>query len=275
MFLVDTEQGRIVGDEELKEEMAARKPYRQWLDENLVQLKDLKKPVDVPPALDADTLLTRQQVFGYTIEDLRLLMAPMAVNAQEAVGSMGTDTPLACLSERPQLLFNYFKQLFAQVTNPPIDPIREELVMSLETNIGSEQNLFQETPLHCRQLHLKSPILSNEQLAQVKALDRPGLHSTRCPFSSRKARRRGSARRARGSVCARVEGDRGRVHVLVLSDRTVDESHVPIPSLLATAAVHHHLIREGTRMRAGLVLESGSPGKCSTSASSSATAPAR
>ena len=139
MFLVDTEKGRIIADEEIKEGMAARKPYRQWLDENLVQLSELPEPKDLPPACDADTLLTRQQVFGYTLEDLRILMAPMAVNGQEAVGSMGNDTPLAVLSDRPQLLFNYFKQLFAQVTNPPIDPIREELVMSLMTTIGAEQ----------------------------------------------------------------------------------------------------------------------------------------
>src|SRR5437773_7129711 len=149
MFLVDTEQGRIVGDEELKESMAARKPYRAWLDQNLKRLAELPAPEKVPPAHDPETILGRQPAFGYTIEDLRLLMTPMALNGQEAVGSMGTDTPLACLSDRPQLLFNYFKQLFAQVTNPPIDPIREELVMSVQTTIGPEQNLFDETPLHC------------------------------------------------------------------------------------------------------------------------------
>src|SRR5437764_8371009 len=181
MFLVDTEQGRIVGDEELKESMAARRPYRRWLDQNLKRLADLPPPSDLPPVYEPETLLTRQQAFGYTVEDLRLLMSPMAINGQEAVGSMGTDTPLACLSDRPQLLFNYFKQLFAQVTNPPIDPIREELVMSLQTTIGSEQNLFQETPLHARQLQLKSATLSNEELAQVKEIDRPGLHTMTLP----------------------------------------------------------------------------------------------
>src|SRR5438034_816879 len=182
MFLVDTEQGRIVGDEELKEGMSARRPYRKWLDANLTRLVDLPPPEQVPPDYQPATILPRQQAFGYTIEDLRLLMTPMALNAQEAVGSMGTDTPLACLSDRAQLLFNYFKQLFAQVTNPPIDPIREELVMSLETTIGPEQNLFEETPLHCRQLHLKSPTLSNEQLAQVKALDDGHLRATTLPI---------------------------------------------------------------------------------------------
>src|SRR4029450_10921101 len=160
MFLVDTIEGRIVGDEEIKESMAARKPYRQWLDVHLQRLADLPAPRDVPPAHTPGTLLARQQAFGYAIEDLRLLMTPMALNAQEAVGSMGTDTPLAGLSERPQLLFNYFQQLFARG--------REELVMSLLTTIGSEQNVFQETPLHARQLELKSPCLSNAELAQIR-----------------------------------------------------------------------------------------------------------
>src|SRR5207253_8687003 len=166
-----------------KASMAARQPYRQWLDEQLVRLDALPAlPASEIPASDAEALLTRQQAFGYTIEDLRLLMAPMAINGQEAVGSMGTDTPLAVLSDRPQLLFNYFKQLFAQVTNPPIDPIREELVMSLQTTIGPEQNLLDVTPLHCRQLHLKSPILTNAQLAQIKQLDDGHLHAITLPM---------------------------------------------------------------------------------------------
>src|SRR5438874_1253039 len=260
MFLVDTEQGRIVGDEELKEGMSARRPYRKWLDANLTRLAELPPPERVPPDYEPETFLPRQQAFGYTIEDLRLLMTPMALNGQEAVGSMGTDTPLACLSDRPQLLFNYFKQLFAQVTNPPIDPIREELVMSLETTIGPEQNLFEETPLHCRQLHLKSPTLSNEQLAQVKALDDGHLRATTLPILFAKRSGGPGLRAALDDLCARAskavaDGDT----ILVLSDRGVDDAHVPIPSLLATAAVHHHLIREGTRMRCGIVVESGEP----------------
>jgi glutamate synthase domain-containing protein 2/glutamate synthase domain-containing protein 1/glutamate synthase domain-containing protein 3 len=260
MFLVDTEQGRIVGDEELKESMAARRPYRQWLDEHLTRLGDLPPAAALPAAHEPATLLTRQQAFGYTIEDLRLLMTPMALNGQEAVGSMGTDTPLACLSERPQLLFNYFKQLFAQVTNPPIDPIREELVMSLETTIGSEQNLFQETPLHCRQLQLRSATLSNEELAQVKALDQPGLHATTLPTLFPAGSGGAGLRAALDVLCRRAAAAVAEGYtILVLSDRGVDAQHVPIPSLLATAAVHHHLIREGTRMQAGLVVESGEP----------------
>src|ERR1043166_7599115 len=164
MFLIDTEQGRIVGDEELKESMAARQPYRKWLDQNLKRLSAQPAPQHVPPAHDPETILERQQAFGYTIEDLRLLMTPMALNGQEAVGSMGTDTPLAVLSERPQLLFNYFKQLFAQVTNPPIDAIREDLVMSTDTTVGPEANMLEPAPECARQIRLPSPILTNEQL---------------------------------------------------------------------------------------------------------------
>ncbi len=260
MFLVDTEQGRIVGDDEIKETMAARRPYRQWLDQHRVRLEDLPPPVDVPPAFAPDTLVTRQQAFGYTLEDLRLLLTPMALNGQEPVGSMGTDTPLACLSDRPQLLFNYFKQLFAQVTNPPIDPIREELVMSLETTIGPEQNLFEETPLHCHQLRLKSPVLTNEQLAQVKALDDGHLRAITLPILFPAGSGGPGLRQALDALCARAsEAVADGYTILVLSDRGVNERNVPIPSLLATAAVHHHLIREGTRMRVGIVVESGEP----------------
>ena len=260
MFLVDTEQGRIVGDEELKESMAARRPYRRWLDQNLKRLADLPPPSDVPPAYEPDTLLTRQQAFGYTVEDLRLLMSPMAINGQEAVGSMGTDTPLACLSDRPQLLFNYFKQLFAQVTNPPIDPIREELVMSLQTTIGPEQNLFDETPLHCRQLHLKGPTLTNEQLVQVQTLDDGHLRAITLPMLFPARSGGAGLRRALDELCRRAaEAVADGCTILVLSDRGVSEKDVPIPSLLATAAVHHHLIRGGSRMRVGIVVESGEP----------------
>src|SRR5215468_11294992 len=260
MFLVDTEEARIVGDEEIKESMAAAKPYRQWLDLNLTHLSDLPAPADVPPAYSPDTLLARQQAFGYSIEDLRILMTPMALNGQEAVGSMGTDTPLAVLSDKPQLLFAYFKQLFAQVTNPPIDPIREELVMSLQTTIGPEQNLFEETPEHAAQLQLKSPILTNEELAQVKALDDASLRAITLPilFSSKLGGPGLEA--ALDELCERASDAVAQGYtILVLSDRGVSERKVPIPSLLATAAVHHHLIREGTRMRVGIVVESGEP----------------
>src|SRR5262249_37729661 len=197
---------------------------------------------------------------GYTIEDLRLLRTPMALNGQEAVGSMGTDAPLAVLSDKPQILFNYFKQLFAQVTNPPIDPIREELVMSVMTAIGPEQNLFEETPLHCRQLEVKSPVLSNEELAQLKELDDGHLRAVTIPAlfpaGSGGAGLRGALGALRAAASKAVADG---ASILVLSDRGVAPTRVPIPSLLATAAVHHHLIREGTRMRCGIIVESGEP----------------
>ncbi|MGD0076137.1 MAG: glutamate synthase large subunit, partial [Candidatus Binataceae bacterium] len=262
MFLVDTIQGRIVDDEEIKESIAARKPYGRWLKENLLDLGQLPEPPEYP-SLDgrpAHDLLQQQQAFGYTLEELRMLMAPMAVNGQEAVGSMGTDTPLAVLSDQSPLLFNYFKQLFAQVTNPPIDPIREELVMSLETTIGSEQNLFEEGPLHCRQLRLKQPILTNVELEKIKRLAQPGLKSVTLPMLYRVSDGEAGMRAALDELCRRASQAIADGHtIIVISDRGVDAEYAPIPSLLATAAVHHHLIREGTRTQVGLIVESGEP----------------
>jgi len=260
MFLVDMEAGRIVGDEEIKESMAARKPYRAWLDSNLVQLKSLPTPAHPPVSFDRETLLTQQQLHGYTTEDLRLLMAPMAVNGQEAVGSMGTDTPLAVLSDRPQLLFNYFKQLFAQVTNPPIDPIREELVMSLKATLGAEQNLFDETPAHCHQLEIDNPVISNLELQKIKEIRNGKLRAVTLPALFRVADGGDGLESALDELCASAskaiaEG----ASLLILSDREHNEAFAPIPSLLATAAVHHHLIREGTRTRCGIIVESGEP----------------
>jgi len=260
MFLVDTAQGRIIDDDELKEGMAARHPYRAWIDQHLVRQADLPAAAAVPSLEPDDDLLTRQQCFGYTLEDLRILMAPMAINGQEAVGSMGTDTPLAVLSNKPQPLFNYFKQLFAQVTNPPIDPIREDLVMSAVTTIGPERNLFEETPEHCRQLRLESPILTNAEMAQVQALDADGLHAVTLPILYPVRDGGAGLRKALDALCASASGAlaAGKT-ILVLSDRGLDATQAPIPSLLAVAAVHHHLIREGTRTRCGLGLESGEP----------------
>ncbi|MFN8625530.1 MAG: glutamate synthase large subunit [Candidatus Binatia bacterium] len=260
MFLVDTEHGRIVGDDEIKETMAARNPYRKWLDGQIVQLNKLPAPKTPPPPYDPDTLLTRQKMQGYTAEDLRLLMAPMAINAQEAVGSMGNDTPLAVLSDRPQMLFNYFKQLFAQVTNPPIDPIREELVMSLKTTIGPGKNLFDETPAHCHQLELDNPVIGDAALQQIKEIADHGLKSITLPILFPVAEGGGGLRRALDRLCwqatTAIETGYG---ILVLTDRGHDDTRAPIPSLLATGAVHHHLIREGIRTRCGIVVESGEP----------------
>jgi glutamate synthase (ferredoxin) len=259
MFLVDTEEGRIVADEELKHKIATEQPYRLWLDRNLVRLADVPDP-GVLPEPAHETIIQRQVAFGYTFEDLRILMLPMARDGAEAVGSMGTDTPLAVLSNRPQLLFNYFKQLFAQVTNPPIDCIREEIIMSTVTAIGSELNLLEPSPEHARLIELKSPILTNEEFAKLKHLDLPGFKSTTLPILFKAADGPAGLEKAMDQLCAQVsraiaEG----YNVVVLSDRGLNPEWAPIPSLLAVAGVHHHLIREGTRTRVGLVLESGEP----------------
>src|SRR5205085_2676950 len=201
-----------------------------------------------------------QQAFGYSFEDLRILMSPMARDANEAVGSMGTDTPLAVLSSKPQLLFNYFKQLFAQVTNPPIDCIREEIIMSTETAIGSERNLLKPGPEHARLIELKSPILTNEEFAKLKHLDLPGFKSSSVPILFRVSEGAAGLEKAMEELCQKVtQAIKDGANVVVLSDRGVSKEWAPIPSLLAVGGVHHHLIRDGMRTQVGLVLESGEP----------------
>lgn len=259
MFLVDMKQGRIVSDEEVKQQIITENPYQQWLDENLLTLKDL--PVQ-PEAVAAatPTLIQRQTAFGYSFEDLRLLLTPMARDGVEAIGSMGTDTPLAVLSDRPKLLYDYFQQLFAQVTNPPIDSIREEIVTSPETTIGSERNLLDPQPQSCHLIALKTPILSNADLAKLKGLDHAGYRSitvsTVFDPTSGVAGLEAQLNQIFATVDQAIESG---VNLVILSDREMDETHAPIPALLAVSGLHHHLIRQGTRMRIGLVLESGEP----------------
>ncbi len=263
MFLVDTSEGRIVADEDLKERIAKQHPYREWLERYSVPLRHLGKPPKVhEPA--HETVLRRQEVFGYTEEDVKLLITPMATTGTEPIGSMGTDTPLAVLSEKPQPLFAYFKQLFAQVTNPPVDAIREEIIMAVETAVGPEGNLLEPGPESCRQLSLPTPVLRNEELEKIRHCDggqaSRGLKTITLPILFRAAGGGSALRKAledlrfKASECI-AEG----YNVIVLSDRGHDADDAPIPSLLAVAAVHHHLIREGTRTRIGLVLESGEP----------------
>src|SRR5581483_10574268 len=233
--------------------------YGEWLKENMLHFSELPKPTSVHAIKDQDDLITNQIAFGYTEEELKMILAPMAYG-EEAIGSMGTDTPLAVLSDKPQLLFSYFKQLFAQVTNPPIDPIREDLVMSLKTTIGSEQNLFDETPAHCHQLELESPILRDEDLARIQAIKNGSLRTE--TLSTLYAVRDGAValEEAIAVLCDDASAVIARgATILVLSDRGVDSERAAIPSLLAVAAVHHHLIREGTRTRVGLVLETAEP----------------
>ena len=258
LLLVDTLAGRIIADDEIKHEISTRRPYRRWLDQEMVTLEDLPEPGDVP-GFDEDTLSERQRAFGYTSEELKILIGPMAVRGEEPVGSMGNDAPLAVLSDRPQLLFHYFKQLFAQVTNPPLDAIREELVTALRTSVGSEQDLFAETAEHCRQLQLDRPMITNRELTRIKALDRPGLKAETLPAVFPRSAPVGALEEAVDALCVeagRAIKERGAT-VLILSDRNAGPDWVQIPSLLATAAVHHYLIREGLRTSAALVVESG------------------
>ncbi|MBM3942284.1 MAG: glutamate synthase large subunit [SAR202 cluster bacterium] len=259
MFLVDMEEGRIIGDTELKQKLAGRQPYGQWLKYNKLSLDDLPAGQPAPEFSDA-TLRQQQRAFGFTTEELRMITTPMAHAGAEAVGSMGCDTPLAVLSDQPQLLFNYFKQLFAQVTNPPLDAIREELVTSLEAFIGCGQNLLAETPQHCRQLKVKHPIISNEDLQKLCQLTTGDIRAAVLPTLFDAHAGPGALKGALDNLCAQASQAILDGHsIIILSDRGVDHRWAAIPSLLATAAVHHHLIREGTRTRAGLVVESGEP----------------
>ena len=258
MFLVSLDEGRIIGDEELKHDLSRRHPYGEWLAENKVSLEDLAEAEPASP-LQGSELVQQQRAFGYTLEELRMLTIPMASTAYEAVGSMGNDAPLAVLSEKSQPLFNYFKQLFAQVTNPPLDAIREELVTSQESFIGRERNLFEETPLHCHQLKLKTPIITDEELAKIRDVNVGDVRATTLSTLFN-AQGEGSLKEALDRLCNKAsQAISDGYSIIVLSDRGVNEKSAPIPSLLATSAVHHHLIREGTRTRVGLVVESGEP----------------
>ncbi|MBK7251326.1 MAG: glutamate synthase large subunit [Gammaproteobacteria bacterium] len=259
MFLVDTAQGRIVDDEEIKRAVATERPYRQWLDEHLVHLKNLPAAPEVPPP-DHDTLLQRRIAFGYTFEDERLLIDPMARSGVEAVGSMGNDTPLAVLSTKPRLLYDYFKQLFAQVTNPPIDCIREEIITSSEVWLGSEGNLLKPRPAACRRLELSGPVLSNEDFAKLRRLEGlPGLKTGLLPALFRVTRGDRGLVKSIEELClmARRMIEEEEVNILILSDRGVNREFAPIPALLAVSALHHYLIREGLRLKVSLVLETG------------------
>ena len=257
IFLVDTAQGRIIDDAELKKAYASQHPYGEWLKTHIRPIETLPVPPYVPGP-NHETVLQRQQAFGYTHEDLRLLLGPMATGGEEPVGSMGTDTSLAVLSNRPRLLYDYFKQLFAQVTNPPLDGIREELVTQIATTIGPEGNLLEPTPEAARQLKLRTPILNNEEVARIRHADLPGYRSTTIQMVYPVAEGGAGLARALEAVCAQAsQAVRDGSTYLILSDRGVNEKLAPIPSLLATAGMHHHLIREGSRVKVGLVIESG------------------
>ncbi|MFQ5507980.1 MAG: glutamate synthase large subunit [Leptospirillia bacterium] len=257
MFLVDTVQGRIIEDGELKDELSTAKPYGRWLKSNQLHLSSL----DISPVvstLKGGKLLTAQKAFGYTQEDLKVILGPMATDAMEPLGSMGNDAALAVLSDRPQLLFNYFKQLFAQVTNPPIDPIREEIVMSTGCALGSEQNLLRASPLCARRIRLETPILTNSEMSVLREVELGGLASVTLPMLFPTADGVDGLKHALARLCEKAEDAVTQgCTLLILSDRGVSREQAPIPSLLATAAVHNHLIRKGLRTRAGFVIETG------------------
>ncbi|MEZ5498197.1 MAG: glutamate synthase large subunit [Steroidobacteraceae bacterium] len=258
MFLVDTVQGRIVEDEEIKRSIVGERPYGDWLRANLVHLRDLPA---APPAaaIDPDTLLQRQIAFGYSFEDQRILMAPMARDGVEAVGSMGNDTPLAVLSDKPRLLYDYFKQLFAQVTNPPIDSIREEIITSTDVWLGSEGNLLEPKATDCRRVELAGPVLTNDELQKIRRLSLPGLKVG--AVSALFVASRGEDGLAKGieQMCesARKLIEREDVNILIITDRGINREQAAMPTLLAVSALHHFLIREGLRMRVSLVVETG------------------
>ncbi|WP_151733130.1 glutamate synthase large subunit [Paenibacillus tengchongensis] len=259
MLLVDTKQGRIISDEEVKAEIAAQENYRQWLDEHLISLEELPDAPELPNPKH-DNVQQLQQSFGYTFEDLRKVLEPMASTGAEAVGSMGYDAPLAVLSDRPQRLYNYFKQMFAQVTNPPIDAIREELVTSTATTIGPERNLLKPEPESCRQISLDSPILSNEDFAKLRHVRRAGFKSMTIPILFPAELGAEGMRIALERMNEAADRVMGKGHnILILSDRGVDRENAAIPALLAVSSLHHHLIRSGTRTKVSILLESGEP----------------
>ncbi|MFE3290740.1 glutamate synthase large subunit [Rhodococcus sp. NPDC059234] len=260
MFLVDTAQGRIVSDDEVKSQLAAEHPYQEWLDAGLVKMEDL--PAREVVHMNHERVLIRQQVFGYTNEELNVLVAPMAKTGAEALGSMGTDTPIAVLSSRPRLLFDYFSQLFAQVTNPPLDAIREEVVTSLGGSLGPEGDLLNPGPESCRLLALPQPILHNDDLAKLVHVNDdgefPGFRSVVIPGLYRVADGGEGLRKALDDIRFQVsEAIAGGARIIVLTDRNSNETFAPIPSLLLTSAVHHHLVRERSRTKVGLVVEAG------------------
>lgn len=262
MLLIDMEQGRIISDEEVKSSLAQKHPYSKWLEDTQLILEELK-PVE-PRALRRDvSLIDRQQAFGYTLEDTKILMSPMATTGQEAIGSMGTDTPISAMSDKRKLLYTYFKQNFAQVTNPPIDPIREELVMSLVSFIGPRPNILDhEGMAHAKRLEVRQPILTNGDLEKIRSIghteDR--FDTKTLDFTYDISRGAEGMPEMLDRLCERAEAAvKGGYNIIVLSDRQVGPDRVAIPALLATAAVHHHLIRKGLRTSVGIVLESGEP----------------
>ncbi len=258
MFVVDMEQGRIISDDELKETICSQKPYAEWLNKYKIRLEELPEPRVMFTHLEHDQVFKYQKVFGYSTEDLDTIISAMAIDGKEPIGSMGTDVPLAILSEQPQHLSSYFKQLFAQVTNPPIDPIRERMVMSLATFAGSNGNLLVEDPLACHSVALKHPVLTNHELEKIRSIDTGIFQAKTLQTYFRANGKPGALKAGLDRLCRyAVDAVEDGFEVIILTDRAIDSDHAPIPSLLATAAVHHHLIRKGYRGQVGIIVEAG------------------
>ncbi|HMP06012.1 MAG TPA: glutamate synthase-related protein, partial [Lacipirellulaceae bacterium] len=257
MFLVDFEQGRLIPDDELKHDFAGRRPYGKWLAKQRIDLNDLH-PEARPHGFKRNTLLERMQAFGYTVETMNFMLLPLIKAEKDPIGSMGNDSCLACLSDKPRMLYDYFRQLFAQVTNPAIDSIREEVIMSLESYIGPEQDLLETTEKHARRLRVPHPILSNEQMAALKRINRKGWHTRKIDITWPRAEGKAGMVAALDRICAEAEQavDDGET-LIVLSDRGINKDQVPVSALLATGAVHHHLVRKEKRTRVGLIVETG------------------
>ena len=257
MLLVDTVEGKMVSDEELKLRYAEKNPYGEWLDSNLVELDDLKVPNQAAPTLTKEERLRLQKTYGYTYEQYRTMILPMALNGAEAVSAMGVDSPLAVLSKKHQPLFNYFKQLFAQVTNPPIDAIREEIVTSTTVYVGEEGNILEETPENCKILRVENPILTETDLLKIKNMKKPGFKVEVIPITYYKNT---SLEKAIDRLFLEVDrAHKDGANIIILSDRDIDENHVPIPSLLAVSALQQYLVRTKKRTSVALILESGEP----------------
>jgi glutamate synthase (NADPH/NADH) large chain len=258
MFVVDMEQGRIISDDELKQTICSQKPYAEWLNKYKIRLEELPEPRVMFTHLERDQVFKYQKAFGYSTEDLDTIIAPMSIDGKEPIGSMGTDVPLAVLSEQPQHLSSYFKQLFAQVTNPPIDPIRERMVMSLATFAGSNGNLLVEDPLACHSVALKHPVLNNHELEKIRSIDTGIFQAKTLQTYFRADGKPGSMKAGLDRLCRyAIDAVEDGFEVIILTDRAIDSDHAPIPSLLATSAVHHHLIRKGYRGQVGIIVEAG------------------
>lgn len=258
IFVADLEQGRIISDEEVKDSIASSKPYEQWVKDNLLTLKSLPEADNMHHQPTPERLLHHQQAFGMSSEEVNEIIVPLAKTGYEPLSAMGADWPLAILSHQSQHLSNYFKQLFAQVTNPPIDPIRERMVMSLNTYLGKDQNLLAETPEHCQKVELESPVLSNAELEKLRAIDKEHLQAKTLDIVFRANGDQGKLERALKRICQYSEDAvQDGYSIIILTDRAVNSNHAAIPAMLAVGAVHHHLIRKGLRAKCDIIVETG------------------